>query len=126
MPHHDWRNQGIITSLRVLFARYAFPRSIKNLNVQAKQRDPVKESNAGGAIVKYLIDCLERKDRALVFGDFFQSWKERRIGNRGGLRAANQRFAFGPQGRDREGHGDAVIAEGVEFSSVKRLPARNL
>src|SRR6058998_2302745 len=54
--------------------------------------------------------------------EIFQSREKPRKGNIHYLRVANASVAFRAQGSDGAGHGDAVIAEGFNFGTMKWLP----
>ncbi len=60
----------------------------------------------------------------LSFRDLIQQIEKLREADRRGFRALNQRFAFGPQSGDAEGHGDAMIAAGVDCGAVERSGRR--
>src|SRR4029077_18630795 len=61
----------------------------------------------------------------LALDEAFQGLKKGREGDDGGVGAIDLGVTLGPQGGDGEGHGDPVIAEGVEVGAVQFLAAGN-
>ncbi len=53
---------------------------------------------------------------ALSLGDLVKQVEEFGKADRGGFGALDERFAFGAKSGDAEGHGDAVIAAGVDVA----------
>ena len=62
----------------------------------------------------------------LAFGDQIEQIEEFREADGGGFGALDQRVAFGAKGGDAEGHGDAVVAAGVDGGAVKVLAAGDI
>src|ERR1700690_4018100 len=61
----------------------------------------------------------------LSAGNRSQIVEERWIGNTGGVGAMNGGLAVSPQRGNGERHGDAMIAEGIQFGAVQALAAGN-
>ena len=72
--------------------------------------------------------CFGRKSRRiekLAFGDLVEEIVEFREADGGGVGAPDECFAIGAKSGDAEGHGDAMIAAGVDGCAVEGLVAGN-
>ena len=71
----------------------------------------------------FFIGCNRFPEPALSFRDVIQQVEELREADGGRFRSLDERFAFGPQRSYAEGHGDAMVAAGVDGRAVQRLSA---
>ena len=62
----------------------------------------------------------------LAFGDQVEQVEELGEADGGGFGALNQGFTFGAEGGNAEGHGDAVVAAGIDDGSVELLAAGDI
>src|ERR1700752_4304218 len=62
----------------------------------------------------------------LSFRDEVQKVEEFGEAYVGGFGSPDQRFAFGTKSGDAEGHGDAVVAAGVDDGAMELLAARDI
>src|ERR1700733_709881 len=62
----------------------------------------------------------------LAFGDQIEEIEEFREADVDGFRALDEGFAFGAESGYGEGHGDAVVAAGINCGAVKSLASGNI
>src|ERR1035438_10161546 len=73
---------------------------------------------SGGSASRVPCERLAARDRSQIV-------EERWVGNAGGVGAMNGGLAVSAQRGNGERHGDAMIAEGVQFGAVQALAAGN-
>lgn len=68
----------------------------------------------------HILQWREAEDASLsgAINEGFQGREKCGVGDGGALAAADERVSASAEGRDAEGHGDAMIVEGIEFGAV--------